>query len=127
LYGMDSLMQRLSKIDQFQALGRFDLEPLVSNPIQMMHRRMNNHSIVGPFGPPERHESLFHRPRAPVMGDGRSVMNMTQEQLQAYWAETLSMVRFQEKLDAESEEGKYKILADLLLDEFRKINTSQPS
>jgi hypothetical protein len=49
------------------------------------------------------------------------MMKMTQEQLQAYWADTLSIVRFQEKLNVESEEGKYKILAHLLKDEYRKF------
>ena len=48
-------------------------------------------------------------------------MTMTEEQLKAYWAETLSIVRFQERLKAETEDGKYRILAEPLRTGFEQF------
>jgi hypothetical protein len=51
---------------------------------------------------------------------------MMQEQLQAYLAETLSIIRIQEKLKAETEEASYKVLAELLETKFEQ-SKSDPS
>ena len=50
---------------------------------------------------------------------------MTQEQMQADWFATKNIVRFQELLNGETDDGKYRILAQLLADEFEKFNPPQ--
>jgi len=45
----------------------------------------------------------------------------TKEQLWADWVATQDMGNFQERLNAETEDGKYKILAQLLSNELYKI------
>ena len=49
------------------------------------------------------------------------MMEMTREERRADWVVTQNIARFQERLNAETDEGKYKILALLLADEFRKF------
>jgi len=49
------------------------------------------------------------------------MMKMTQEERRAEWAAPLDVVRFQEKLNAETDDGRYKILKQLLADEFGKF------
>jgi len=49
------------------------------------------------------------------------MMEMTQQERHADWVITQNIARFQERLSAETDEGKYKILAQLLADEFRKF------
>ncbi|MGZ5921959.1 MAG: hypothetical protein ACXWLJ_11120 [Rhizomicrobium sp.] len=46
---------------------------------------------------------------------------MTEEQRQFGLALTQDFSQFQEKLNAETEEGKYRILATLLADQFRSL------
>jgi len=49
------------------------------------------------------------------------MMEMTREERHADWVVTQNIARFQERLNAETDRGKYKILALLLADEFRKF------
>ena len=53
-------------------------------------------------------------------------MKITQEKLQVNWAETLSIVRFQERLNAENEDSEYEALASLLHKEFEKFKPTPP-
>ena len=46
---------------------------------------------------------------------------MTREELQADWTATKNIVRFQELLNDETDDGRYEILAQLLADEFEKF------
>jgi hypothetical protein len=50
-----------------------------------------------------------------------SMMKMTQEERRAEWAAPLDVIRFQEELNAETDDGRYKILKQLLADEFGKF------
>ena len=43
---------------------------------------------------------------------------MTQERMHADWTATKNIVRFQELLNGETDEGRYRILSQLLSDEF---------
>jgi hypothetical protein len=49
------------------------------------------------------------------------MMKMPQDKLRTDWVDTQNIVRFQERLNAATEDGRYKILAQLLTDEFRKF------
>ena len=49
------------------------------------------------------------------------MMEKTKEQLWAGWVATQGTGYFQERLNAETEDGKYKILAQLLSCELEKI------
>jgi hypothetical protein len=49
------------------------------------------------------------------------MMNKTKEQLWADWVATQTVDHFQETLNAATEDGKYKILAQLLSSELYKI------
>ena len=49
----------------------------------------------------------------------------TQEQIQADWIATKNIVGFQELLNGEIDEGRYKILSQLLSDEFEKFKKPQ--
>jgi len=49
---------------------------------------------------------------------------MIKEQRWADWVATQSIDHFQERLNAETEDGKYKILALLLSDELEKLKLS---
>lgn len=46
---------------------------------------------------------------------------MTQEQMQADWTATKNIVGFQELLNGETDDGRYRILSQLLSDEFGKF------
>ena len=46
------------------------------------------------------------------------MMNKTKEQIWADWVATQDRGHFQERLNAETEDGKYKILAQLLSSEL---------
>ena len=50
---------------------------------------------------------------------------MTREELQADWTATKNIVRFQELLNGETDDGRYEILAQLLADEFEKFEKTQ--
>ena len=49
------------------------------------------------------------------------MMKMIPEERRADWAAPQDGVRFQEKLNAATDDGRYKILGQLLADEFRKF------
>jgi hypothetical protein len=49
----------------------------------------------------------------------------TQEQMQADWTATKNIVGFQEMLNGETDDGRYKILSQLLSDEFGKFKKPQ--
>jgi len=49
----------------------------------------------------------------------------TQEQMQADWIATKNIVGFQELLSGETDEGRYRILSQLLSDEFEKFKKPQ--
>jgi hypothetical protein len=46
----------------------------------------------------------------------------TEEQVMADWVTTQNIVRFQEMLKDETDEGRYKVLEVLLQDQFRKFD-----
>lgn len=48
----------------------------------------------------------------------------TTEELLADWIVTQNIVRFQELLKLETDEGRYRILATLLAGEFHKVRKS---
>jgi len=50
---------------------------------------------------------------------------MTQEQMEADWLTTRNIAGLQERLDAETDDGKSSILAQLLAVEFAKLRTPQ--
>jgi hypothetical protein len=50
-----------------------------------------------------------------------TMMKTTQEEQRADGAATQDILRFQKKLNAETDDGRHKILAQLLADEFRKF------
>jgi hypothetical protein len=50
-----------------------------------------------------------------------TMAKMTQEELQADWTATKNIVRFQELLNGETDDGRYEILAQLLANEFKKL------
>ena len=47
------------------------------------------------------------------------------EELQADWTATKNIVRFQELLNGETDDGRYEILAQLLADGFEKFKKPQ--
>jgi hypothetical protein len=49
----------------------------------------------------------------------------TQEQIQAHWIATKNIAEFQELLNGERDEGRYRILSQLLSDEFEKFKNPQ--
>ena len=49
---------------------------------------------------------------------------MTKDELSADWVATQNIVRFQELLKRETDDGRYKILALLLANEFEKFKKS---
>ena len=55
-----------------------------------------------------------------------SMMKMSLEELQAHWVAAQNIDRFQDLLDAETEDGKYKILARLLSLELEKMKLVSP-
>jgi hypothetical protein len=56
------------------------------------------------------------------MGDTVFMPDGDSAELHAKWATALDIGRFQELLNAETEDGKYKILAQLLSYEFEQIS-----
>jgi hypothetical protein len=46
---------------------------------------------------------------------------MTEQNLQADWIATQNIARFQERLDAETDDGRIKILMSLLAREFETL------
>jgi hypothetical protein len=50
---------------------------------------------------------------------------MTQEQMQTDWTATKNIVRFQELLNSETDDGRYRILSQLLVEEFGKFKKPQ--
>jgi hypothetical protein len=50
---------------------------------------------------------------------------MTQEQMQADWTATRNIVGFQELLNGETDDGRYRILSQLLSEEFGKFKKPQ--
>jgi hypothetical protein len=47
---------------------------------------------------------------------------MTQEKMEADWIATKNIVRFQKLLKSETDDARYRILSQLLAEEFRKFN-----
>jgi len=78
-------------------------------------------TLSGPMAPLERHESLSRRPRAPIMVVEMGMIEKTKEQAWSGWVATQGVDHFQERLNAETEDGKYKILAQLLSSELEKL------
>jgi hypothetical protein len=52
---------------------------------------------------------------------GSIMMKIIPEERRADWAAPQDSVRFQEKLNTETDDGRYKILRELLADEFGKF------
>jgi hypothetical protein len=55
------------------------------------------------------------------------MMKMPPQEPLRDWLDMQNMVRFLDMLNAESEDGKYKILTQLLANEFEPFKKTQPS
>ena len=56
-----------------------------------------------------------------------TMTKMTQDELRAGWIATENIVRFQDLLNGETDDGRYRVLAQLLADEFEKFKKPQPA
>ena len=101
------------------AMGRMDslAHGWAVNPIQRSRRTRDIHRAVQPR----------FRGALPSWMMERIMGNKTKEELWAGWVTAQNIVRFQEILKGETDEGRYRILAHLLADAFDKSKKTPQS